>query len=161
MQSILLVEVAHYHILLYCRPNICLSGSCKAHCRALFQKAQLCIFFVDHNCKTPEQLFGSLQFDDEEKNNSKWIDIIHEVVYEGVLAEDERVLSTTALERHWKRTSFWNNSSRTMFTKIYYHHQRVVDGIGSQILTILKVAGESRGTIRGVLIQQMQLQSQQ
>lgn len=73
-------------------------------------------FFVHHNCETPEQLFDRIQIVDEKQKHLKWIEIIREVVSERVLAEEERVPSTTALERHWKRTSwislFWNNSTK-------------------------------------------------
>ena len=83
---------------------------------ALYFKRHNSAFFVHHSCETPEQLFDTIKANNEEEKHLKWMDIIRQVVSERILAEDERVPSTTALERHWKRTSWisllWNNSIR-------------------------------------------------
>ncbi len=80
----------------------------------LYFKKHWSSFATQHSCETPRQLFESVLAETVKKRHEMWINMIREIVSERILSEEERIPSTSALERHWNRTcwvsQFWQNA---------------------------------------------------
>ena len=80
----------------------------------LYFKKYLPAFVTQFGCETPQHLLESVAESGTRRKHETWISEIREVVSERILCEEERMPSTSALERHWKRTcwvsQFWEKS---------------------------------------------------